>query len=107
MKSKKGLDQDNIWAVRGVSHEARNAAKMAARKSQDSLGSWVSRKILEAAQAELRDGKQEIARQEDVLNILETLSNKFETEVSDLRNQLENVKTQKKSWVQIVFNKAS
>ena len=105
MKNKKNIENDSLWAVRGISQETRNAAKMAAKKSRVSLGSWLSRKIMEAAQADLTAKNNGLTRQEDVLDILENLSNKFERDVLELRNQLESVKSQKKSWIQIVFNK--
>ena len=105
MKNRKTIKSDDLWAVRGISQETRNAAKMAAKKSKVSLGSWLSRKIMESAQADLTAKNNELTRQEDVLDILENLSNKFEQDVLELRNQLESVKSQKKSWIQIVFNK--
>ena len=106
-KSKKPGDSENIWAVRGVNHEARSAAKMTANKMKESLGSWLSRVIIEAAQVDLRGDKKQIARQEDVFNALETLSNKLTQDVNDLRDELKQVKTEKKSWIKIVFNKSS
>ena len=107
MKNKKNIDSENLWAVRGVSQEARTAAKMAAKKLSISLGMWLSRKIIEAAQVDLTENNKQIARQEDVLNILENLSNKFEKDVLELRVQLEQLKVQKKSWIDVIFNKAS
>ena len=107
MNNKKTMENDNLWAVRGISQETRNAAKMAAKKSKVSLGAWLSRKIMEAAQADLTEKNTALVRQEDVLDILENLSNKFEKDVLELRNQLESVKSQKKSWIQVVFNKGS
>jgi hypothetical protein len=106
-KLKKNASSENIWAVRGVTHEARNAAKITSGKVKESMGLWLSRIILEAAHLELKGDQKQIARQEDVFNILENLSNKLEKEVSDLRLELNQAKTQKKSWIQIVFNKPS
>ena len=105
VKTKKQSNLDSIWAVRGVSHEARNAAKMTASKANQSMGFWLSRMILEAAHSELKGDKTQVARQEDVFNILENLSNKLEKEMSDLRQELNLVNNQKKSWIQIVFNR--
>ena len=107
MQSKKQVHSESIWAVRGVSHEARNAAKMTASKTNQSMGLWLSRVILEAAHSEVKGNKTQIARQEDVFNILEDLSNKFEKELSDIRQELEQVNTKKRSWIQVVFNKQS
>ena len=107
IKVKRKDSSDNIWAVRGVSCEARNAAKMTASKVNQSMGLWLSRVIVEAAHSELKGDKKQIVRQEDVFNILENLSNKFEKELSDLRQELQQVNTKKKSWIQVVFNKQS
>ncbi len=105
LKRKKQDSSDSIWAVRGVSHEARNAAKMTTSKVNQSMGLWLSRVIVEAAHSELKGTKTQIARQEDVFNILENLSNKFEKELFDLRQELQQINTKKKSWIQVVFNK--
>ena len=107
IKSKRQGNSDSIWAVRGVSHEARNAAKMTASKVNQSMGLWLSRVILESAHSEIKGDKKQITRKEDVFNILENLSNKFEKELSDLRQELEQVNTKKRSWIQVVFNKQS
>jgi septal ring factor EnvC (AmiA/AmiB activator) len=106
-KIKKQNEAEKIWAVRGVTYEARNAAKMTSGKVNESMGAWLSRVILEAAHSELKGDKKQITRQEDVFNILENLSNKLEKEVSDLRHELNQTKTHKKSWIQIIFNKTS
>ena len=42
------------WNLKGVSEEARNAAKMAAEKTGQSLGVWVERAIMNQAQADLK-----------------------------------------------------
>ncbi len=107
IKTKKQSNLESIWAVRGVSHEARNAAKMTASKANQSMGSWLSRMILEVAHSELKGDKKQVARQEDVFNILENLSNKLEKEMSDLRQELQQVNTKKRSWIQISFNRTS
>lgn len=107
MKNKKTIDSDNIWAVRGVTQEARNAAKIAAKKSGNSLGAWLPRKIIEIAQPELTTRSKAVARQEDVFDILENLSNKFEKDFSDLRGQIEDIKSQKKTWLQALFDRNS
>ena len=105
IKIKKQVNSESIWAVRGVSHEARNAAKMTASKVNQSMGLWLSRVILEYAHSEIKGNKTQIARQEDVFNILENLSNKFDKELSDLRQELQQVNIKKRSWIQVVFNK--
>ena len=105
MKNKKNDYSDTLWAVRGVSQEAKNAAKIAAKKSATSLGVWLSRKIIEAAQTELTEKSRAITRQEDVFDILENLSNKFDKDLSGLRGQIEEMKSQKRPWLQSLFNK--
>lgn len=44
------------WSVKGVAHEAREAAKIAARKAGQPVGLWLSQTILSAATQELKRG---------------------------------------------------
>jgi localization factor PodJL len=44
---------DKPWSVRGVDHDARSAATMAAQRAGLPIGAWLSRTILEAAAKEL------------------------------------------------------
>lgn len=44
------------WSVKGVAHEAREAAKIAARKMGQPVGLWLSQTILSAATQELKRG---------------------------------------------------
>ena len=106
-KIEKIKKKDDIWAIRGISHEVKNAAKLAAKKSKSSLGAWLSRKIIEAAQVELTKKSRPVARKEDVLDILSDLSDKFDKDFSALRNQIHSMQTQKKSWLQTLFNKST
>lgn len=48
------------WAVRGVSHESRDAASMASKRAGIPLGQWLDRVVMEAAMGELKSS----ARQE-------------------------------------------
>ncbi len=108
------------WKIRGVSHEARNAAKMAAQKHKESLGSWISRRILEAAQDDLTGKKTQVARPEDVATLLQTLSQRIESKVDALGTNLDarlyqaethiqsleaTKATQRRPWFQFVVNK--
>ena len=45
------------WSVKGVEPEAREAAKIAARRANLTLGAWLSRCIRVAAAEELSDGR--------------------------------------------------
>jgi len=47
------------WSVKGVAPEAREAAKIAARKQGVNVGQWLSQTILSAASDELRSKRQE------------------------------------------------
>lgn len=52
------MDLDSAWHVDGVEPEAREAAKLAARKAGLPLGEWLTQTILGAAANELRKGLQ-------------------------------------------------
>lgn len=45
------------WSIKGIDPEAREAAKMAARKAGMTLGGWLTRTILSVAAHELRRGE--------------------------------------------------
>ena len=107
MKEKKIIDNDNSWTIRGINQEVRNAARMAAKKSRCSLGVWLSRKITEAAQEDLIHQSKAIVRKEDVLDILENLSDKFDKNFLALQSEIDSMKSRKKSWLQNLFNKSS
>jgi localization factor PodJL len=52
------MDFDSTWHIDGVEPEAREAAKLAARKAGLPLGGWLTQTILGAAANELRKGLQ-------------------------------------------------
>lgn len=43
------------WNIRGVDHETREAAKMAARRQGKTIGEWINTAIYEMAAIELKD----------------------------------------------------
>jgi len=47
------------WSIKGIDPEAREAAKMAARKAGMTLGGWLTRTILAVASHELKRGGQQ------------------------------------------------
>jgi localization factor PodJL len=49
------VDED-VWELVGIAPEAREAARIAARRANQSLGSWLTNAIMHAAAAELRGG---------------------------------------------------
>jgi hypothetical protein len=90
---KKSSDETAIttqWTIRGISIEARSAAQKAAEKGNEFIGSWISRKLLEAAQADLT-AKKEMARPEDVQDILIKMQSSFSEEISKLNHKLDKL----------------
>jgi len=77
----------NPWTIRGITMEARNAAQMAAKKNNEFVGSWISRIILEAAQNQLT-AKQEVARPEDVQDMLSTIKLEFLEEIKNINTRI-------------------
>lgn len=49
---------DDVWEVVGITPEAREAARIAARRANMSLGGWLTNAIMHAAAAQLRGGGQ-------------------------------------------------
>ncbi len=58
MPRPKSVDEttSSPWTIRGVNNETRNAAKKAAKKEKLTLGEWVDRTLLDAAQNTLGTG---------------------------------------------------
>ena len=53
--------REQPWSVRGVSHEARSAAGIAAKQADETLGAWLDRTIRDAAAEQLKgSSKQEV-----------------------------------------------
>lgn len=48
------MTSNTPWSVKSVAHEAREAAKIAARKAGQPVGLWLSQTILSAATQELK-----------------------------------------------------
>ena len=103
MTKKKLKEQQDAWTIRGITSEAKNAAKMASKKADEFLGSWLSRKIIEAAHQDVTK-KKDIAKQEDVYDILIKLSDRFDKEISTLHKSIEEVK-QKPNWLKSFFSR--
>lgn len=53
------MANNSPWSVKGVDPEAREAAKIAARKQGVNVGKWLSQTILSAASEELRTKRQD------------------------------------------------
>lgn len=51
------VDED-VWEVVGITPEAREAARIAARRANMSLGAWLTNAIMHTASAQLRGGGQ-------------------------------------------------
>lgn len=101
---KKATDHPELatqWTIRGITMESRNAAQKAAKKANEFVGSWISRKILEAAQHELTS-KKEIARPEDMHDMVRGMH-------SDLAKMNEKIDyfTKRKSFLQKITSSFS
>jgi hypothetical protein len=89
------------WTIRGISIEARSAAQKAAEKGNEFIGSWISRKLLEAAQNDLT-AKKEVARPEDVQDILLKMHSNFSDEVSRLSHKIDKL-SERRSLLKRLF----
>ena len=97
MTKKKTKGPGDSWQVRGVTQEARNAAKMAARRCNEFVGAWVCRNILEAAQRDL-GAKREVARPEDLHDTLKKMNDRLEQLAAKIE-QRENSKSWFGNWI--------
>lgn len=76
------------WFIRGVDIEAINAVSMAAKKSKKRLGQWLSEVILKAAKETLTKTT-EVAKPEDVRDVLKEFVERFESRQEKLEKQLQ------------------
>lgn len=53
----KPRDPQAVWSVRGVSHEAREAAARAAKLAGQPIGEWLGRVIQEIANGEIKESR--------------------------------------------------
>lgn len=91
------------WTIRGVTMESRLAAHKAAEKADEFVGNWVSRKILEAAQAELTS-KKEIARPVDNIDLLAKINEMFVKEVEKINEKVDNILLPKRGLLARLFD---
>lgn len=92
-KKKQASDEASLsqpWTIRGVPMEARIAAQMAAKQNNEFVGSWVGRKLIKASQEDLT-AKKEVARPEDIQDVLVTLSQ----EVQKLNQKIDQLPQKK------------
>lgn len=105
----KGLEHEDLtcsWTIRGISIEARSAANKAAERGHEFTGSWVSRKLLEAAQEDLTS-KREIARPEDVAvqeisNAISPVLDKMSEKIEKLTETIEGMQRRRsllRRWI--------
>lgn len=86
-KAKTLSTKEAPWSIRGVPPEAREAAKIAARRSGMSLGDWVGRALQEQAKESLQGNLPPAPRQEELLaQILEQMQ-AMNTRVAAVENR--------------------
>lgn len=76
-QTKSPKSQTCNWMIRNFPIEVKSAVNMAAKKQRKSIPEWVSPILLIEAQNQLT-GKQEIAKPEDVADVLKEVFNKLE-----------------------------
>lgn len=87
--------------IRSVDIEAINAANMAAKKEKKRIGQWVSEVFLKAAQERLTKTT-EVAKPEDVRDVLKDFMKHFEEKHERLERQLEMLN---EPWHKKVFRR--
>ena len=75
--------------VRGVSVEAQNALKICAKKAGKPQGKWLESVILQAAK-DMVSKKQEVARPDDVLDVIKKMSDKL-ADMEKMSNKLDEL----------------
>lgn len=112
-KKNSTTDKSPPWQVRNVPQEVRNAVRLAADRDAMDMGRWVSQKLMQCCQETLT-GKREIAKPEDVMDVLNIMCKNMEeiakdmnynsAKLYDLENKLKKT-TEKSSLLKRIFNR--
>ena len=86
------------WSVRGVSHEVRNAASMAARRAGKSLGEWLEGVVMVAAHEALKGNAVPASTNEDTLKAILAQLEKRDTAIAEIAARVEAL-DQRKGWI--------
>lgn len=103
--------RESAWAVRGVSAETQNAARLAARRAGLTIGEWVDQTLRAAAMGELRGPTVPAPTQEDTLKAILTQLEKRDREaaetadaVAKLTNEVARLRD-RRSWLSKLFQR--
>jgi hypothetical protein len=91
------------FTVRGLSAEARNAVKICSRKAKKTQGEWLNGVILKAAKESVAK-KTEIARPEDVSDIIKEMSDRLKAVESQSDKVEEMYDLLKRPWWKKILN---
>lgn len=80
---------NDSFTVRGMSVEARNAVKICARKAKKTQGKWLDDVVLRAAKESVSK-KTEIAKPEDVSDIIKEMSDRIKS-LENMSNKVEEL----------------
>ena len=89
IRKKPSTKSPSPWSVRGVSHEARNAATLASRRAGKALGEWIESVVMAAAHAELKAPGVPTATTEDTLAAILAQLEKRDQAMSELAQKVE------------------
>jgi hypothetical protein len=89
----------SVWSIKGIEHETRSKISTAAKRSGETIGAYVNRVLLEAANADLasKSQRKEVGPTQDELNAT-MLKN-----ISDLSRKIEELGNAKPGMLKRLF----
>ena len=89
----------SVWSIKGIEHETRSKISTAAKRSGETIGAYVNRVLLEAANADLasKSQRKEVGPTQDELNAT-MLKN-----ISDLSRKIEELGNTKPGMLKRLF----
>ena len=89
----------SVWSIKGIEHETRSKISAAAKRSGETIGAYVNRVLLEAANADLasKSQRKEVGPTQDELNAT-MLKN-----IADLSSKIEELGNSKPGMLKRLF----
>ena len=103
-KAEKPVNQRSApWAIRGVSPEAQNAARLAAQRAGVTLGQWVDRTIMDAAAGELTRKTVPAPTEADTLKAILERMERRDQAIEELAGQVRQLQEKRRGWLSRMF----
>ena len=89
----------SVWSIKGIEHETRSKISTAAKRSGETIGAYVNRVLLEAANADLASKSQ----RKEVGPTQEELNSQMMKNIADLSSKIEELGNAKPGMLKRLF----